>query len=93
MYSRSDWGGPVDPFILIKFLNETVQGDDDPIVSFVIFEWRDEDFIRVYPSPDAQYVRIVHLLVDPATWNQPSHTRRLEGGALLSGQRRPGILQ
>lgn len=52
MYSRSAWGGPVDPFILIKFLPVTT--DADPIVSMVIFEWKDENFIGVLPSPDAQ---------------------------------------
>ena len=56
MYSRSAWGGPVDPFILIKFLPVTT--DADPIVSMVIFEWKDENFIGVLPSPDAQQVCI-----------------------------------
>lgn len=54
MYSKSAWGGPVDPFILIKFLPH--QGDQDPIVSLVVFEWKDEDLIGVYPSPDAPQV-------------------------------------
>lgn len=51
MYSQQAWGGPVDPFILMKFLPYT--GDDDPVVSLVIFEWKDEDLIGVYPSADA----------------------------------------
>ncbi|KAI3398460.1 hypothetical protein diail_9141 [Diaporthe ilicicola] len=51
MYSKSAWGGPVDPFILIKFIPH--EGDQDPIVSLVVFEWKDEDLIGVYPSPDA----------------------------------------
>lgn len=54
MYSKSAWGGPVDPFILIKFLPQ--QSDQDPIVSLVVFEWKDEDLIGVYPSPDAPQV-------------------------------------
>ncbi|KAI6091908.1 lung seven transmembrane receptor-domain-containing protein [Hypoxylon rubiginosum] len=53
MYSRSAWGGPVEPFILTKFLNQTVEGDDDPIVSLIMFEWRDQDLIGVLPTPDA----------------------------------------
>ncbi|KAL7626897.1 Membrane protein ptm1 [Parahypoxylon ruwenzoriense] len=53
MYSRSAWGGPVDPFIHTIFPNKTVEGDDDPIVSLVIFEWKDRDLIGVYPNPDA----------------------------------------
>lgn len=51
MYSKSAWGGPVDPFILMKFL--PYEGDEDPIVSLVVFEWKDEDLIGVYPSADA----------------------------------------
>lgn len=51
MYSQQAWGGPVDPFILMKFLPYT--GDQDPVVSLVIFEWKDEDLIGVYPSADA----------------------------------------
>ncbi|KAH7037842.1 lung seven transmembrane receptor-domain-containing protein [Microdochium trichocladiopsis] len=42
MYDRNDWGGPVDPFILAEFPNITVEGDADPIVSLIIFEWKDE---------------------------------------------------
>jgi len=53
MYSRSTWGGPVDPFILINFDKYT--GDKDPIVSLVVFEWKDADFIGMVPfdNPNA----------------------------------------
>jgi hypothetical protein len=47
MYSKSAWGGPTDPFILTVFPNVTIEGDADPIVSLIIFEWRDEQFIGV----------------------------------------------
>lgn len=47
MYSRATWGGPVDPLIMIKFLNSTVPSDVDPIVSLLIFEWQDLDLIGV----------------------------------------------
>jgi len=57
MYSKSAWGGPVDPFILTVFPNDTIKGDDDPIVSLVIFEWKDQDLIGAYPNPDAFSVR------------------------------------
>ncbi|KAI1501272.1 lung seven transmembrane receptor-domain-containing protein [Biscogniauxia marginata] len=53
MYSKSSWGGPLDPFILTVFPNKTIEGDDDPVVSLVIFEWRDEELIGVYPTADA----------------------------------------
>lgn len=54
MYSQQAWGGPVDPFILLKFL--PYEGDQDPVVSLVIFEWKDEDLIGVYASADATQV-------------------------------------
>ncbi|KAH7313284.1 lung seven transmembrane receptor-domain-containing protein [Stachybotrys elegans] len=50
MYGRKTWGGPVDPFILVKFLNNT-SGADDAAASLIIFEWRDKDFIGV-PDPE-----------------------------------------
>ncbi len=51
MYSQNLWGGPVDPFILVRF--DKYDGPDDPIVSLVIFEWKDEEFVGVYPSSNA----------------------------------------
>lgn len=53
MYSRSAWGGDTDPFISTKFIKATAEGDSDPIVSVVIFEWKDEDLVGVWPSEDA----------------------------------------
>ncbi|TQV92312.1 hypothetical protein V2A60_007004 [Cordyceps javanica] len=47
MYSKKSWGGPVDPFILVKFLNDTLPEGDDPTVSLVIFEWKDRKFVGV----------------------------------------------
>lgn len=47
MYSRKSWGGSVDPFILVKFLNNTLPEGDDPTVSLVIFEWKDRSFVGV----------------------------------------------
>lgn len=58
MYSRSAWGGPVDPFILTKFINDTAQAADDAIVSLVIFEWKDQNLIGVYPNDDSFNVRL-----------------------------------
>jgi len=42
MYSKSSWGGAVDPFILVTFLN---QGDGDTPVSMVIYEYGDKEHI------------------------------------------------
>jgi len=55
MYSQSSWGGPVDPFILVRF--DKYDGPDDPIASLVIFEWKDVEFIGVREAPDAPQVR------------------------------------
>ena len=43
MYSKKSWGGRVDPFILVKFVNKKDQNKDieDPTVGVVIWEWRD----------------------------------------------------
>ena len=46
MYSKKSWGGNVEPFILVKFLKAD-QNDEapDPIVSIVIWEWKDSNLI------------------------------------------------
>ena len=56
MYSRSTWGGDTDPHITTKFSKSTAEGDDDTTVSLVIFEWRDEDLVGIWPSEDAPSV-------------------------------------
>lgn len=48
MYSRNSWGGAVDPFILVKF--DKYDGPVDPIISLLIFEWKDEPFIGTQPD-------------------------------------------
>ena len=58
MYSKKAWGGDTDPFILTKFIGNAPKGDEDPVVSLVIFEWRDEDLVGVYPTKDALEVRL-----------------------------------
>lgn len=45
MYGRKSWGGQVDPFILVNFMDTLVEGDSDPLVSLVMFEWNDEGLI------------------------------------------------
>ncbi|KAK3333550.1 lung seven transmembrane receptor-domain-containing protein [Cercophora scortea] len=49
MYSKSSWGGPVDPHILIKFTDVGKDDGDDPIVSLLVFNWMDSDYIGVLP--------------------------------------------
>lgn len=50
MYGKKSWGGQVDPYILVKFINGSAEGDADPLVSLVMFEWNDEDLIGRYPG-------------------------------------------
>lgn len=45
MYNKADWGGEVDPYIQVNFKKLTVTDNSDPVVSLVIFEWRDEQLI------------------------------------------------
>lgn len=53
MYSRKDWGGNLDPFILTKFMKpENIPEGEDPIVSLVVFEWKDKPFIGKPVEPD-----------------------------------------
>lgn len=56
MYSRKSWGGAVDPYILTKFIKATPEGDADPIVSLLIFEWRDEGLIGRPSKEDPEKV-------------------------------------
>jgi len=53
MYSRTAWGGDADPFILTTFIKTDLEKDQDPQVSLVIFEWKDEDFVGIWPTEEA----------------------------------------
>lgn len=57
MYSKTAWGGDTDPFIEAVFVKTTPEGNEDPLVSIVVYEWKDEDLIGVWPSEDAPKVR------------------------------------
>ncbi|TVY62696.1 Membrane protein PTM1, partial [Lachnellula suecica] len=51
MYSKNSWGGSVDPYILVKFMDYNKEDDTDPIASLIIFEWKDFHLIGV-PEAD-----------------------------------------
>ena len=57
MFSERAWGGGTEPFILTKFLPYDPPEDqpqlEDPVVSFIVFEWRDEKYI----GADTEQVR------------------------------------
>ncbi|KAL9003849.1 MAG: hypothetical protein Q9188_003310 [Gyalolechia gomerana] len=52
MYSKKGWGGDMDPYIQAT-IKKAPPPDQDELVSLVVFEFRDEDLIGVWPSPDA----------------------------------------
>lgn len=56
MYSRKAWGGPVDPYISLMFPSQDIPDDQDPVVSVVIFEWKDEDLIGIREDPESPQV-------------------------------------
>jgi len=46
MYSRKSWGGKVEPFIMVKFIDtDKPQPVPDPTVAVVIWEWQDSDLL------------------------------------------------
>lgn len=64
MYSRKSWGGPTEPFILVKFLPDTTPDNTDPLASLIIFEWKDETLIGRMP-PGAESYRDKETICDP----------------------------
>ena len=55
MYSRKSWGGPIDPFILVKFIKDDATDETDPLASLIIFEWQDEGLIGRLPPGSESY--------------------------------------
>lgn len=79
----------MDPFILLNFL--PYEGDQDPVVSLVMFEWKDEDLIGVYPSADSTQVRKSRDTRTMPEWT--SLTLRTESWYLRDKVRRGRILR
>ena len=61
MYGKNAWGGSVDPYILIKFDNSTLEGSDPSTVSLVVFEWFDERLLGVPGPSNSGDVRLTIL--------------------------------
>lgn len=53
MYAKKSWGGPVDPFISVKYIGTEKKEGEDPVSSLLIFEWKDLDLIGV-PNANGQ---------------------------------------
>lgn len=46
MYSKKSWGGKVDPYINVKFIDtQREQEVEDPTVGVVIWEWKDSNLL------------------------------------------------
>lgn len=60
MYSRSAWGGDIDPFILVRF--NKVEEEGDHRASMLIFEWMDQDLVLFQSSPDTPKVCKLSIL-------------------------------
>lgn len=55
MWSRKSWGGDIDPFIAVNFRPKP-DAHDDEIVSLLIFEWEDGNYLGRLPSKDSEEV-------------------------------------
>lgn len=58
MYSQKAWGGPTEPHILIEFQKDETTDDTDPIVSLIVFEWKDYDLVGRLPTADSTQVQL-----------------------------------
>ncbi|EEP80129.1 conserved hypothetical protein [Uncinocarpus reesii 1704] len=56
MYGKKAWGGDVDPFIHVT-LNKLPPKEPSPMMSLVIFEWKDEGLIGRYAAGDKNKIR------------------------------------
>lgn len=69
MYSRKSWGGKVEPFIMVKFIEtDKPQPVPDPTVAVVIWEWQDSDLLGMPPERPLDEVRSYGLVVLGMRW-------------------------
>lgn len=46
MYSKKSWGGKIEPFIMVKFIEtDKPQPVEDPTVAVMIWEWQDSNLL------------------------------------------------
>jgi len=55
MYSKTQWGGAIDPFILVTFVKD--DSPPDRTVSLIIFEYRDKNLLGKPIGDDPDQVR------------------------------------
>jgi len=56
MWSKKSWGGDIDPFIGVNFKAKP-DSNGDEIVSLLIFEWEDGNYLGRFPGEDSEEVR------------------------------------
>lgn len=57
MYSKKAWGGAVDPYIMVKFLEYQPKDSDDkadPLVATIVFDWKDQHKIGGFLPNDPE---------------------------------------
>jgi hypothetical protein len=67
MYSKKSWGGQVEPFILVKFINDPEKNKDvgDATVGVVVWEWKDSNLLGKPTDLPIDEVCYTHLLPRP----------------------------
>jgi hypothetical protein len=49
MYSKKSWGGKVEPYIMVKFIDggkeDQNKDNQDPTVGVIVWEWKDSNLL------------------------------------------------
>ncbi|KAL5427452.1 hypothetical protein PMIN07_007804 [Paraphaeosphaeria minitans] len=57
MYSKKSWGGPIDPFIEVKFVDTDKNKElKDPTVSVIVWEWKDSTLLGKQAGDELVYI-------------------------------------
>lgn len=76
MYSQKSWGGSTPPFILFTAMKSLPEDGSDPIVSLVIFEWKDEHLFGAYPTRQSTEVSNNQMPSGDPVTDALGHNRR-----------------
>ncbi|KAM5444350.1 Membrane protein ptm1 [Microsporum ferrugineum] len=81
MYGKKAWGGDINPFILLRM--QSVKEKENPIMSLVIFEWKDENLIgRDLKAKDGSIQK--KLICDPPSVETKLCTEKELGSFILA---------
>ncbi|ROT42771.1 hypothetical protein SODALDRAFT_326928 [Sodiomyces alkalinus F11] len=81
MYSRNAWGGPVDPYISLMFPPQKDAAGKKPMVSVVIFEWKDGGLIGFNENPDRPESQTIGICEDK--WVKKGYCNDTEIGQFI----------